>query len=210
MAQTPLSQCGPAATPEEEARRIQERFQYHATSLNYFKEEEEEERIEKDLDRTTAMFESYLKTHEEQQKKTYQSFSFMCEGGGGGSLLKQPGFFSRASYRVGKFAFSFPCMVRAPLGVSMALDRAWIVKRKFTQCVVPDEKVKELSSTTCLGLIPPSTKSGTYSTVSIGTYTLGKFALNYPCTVERHGDSQWRTHRAWKGKRKFTHSVVHL
>ena len=32
------------------------------------------------------MFESYLKTHEEQQKKTYQSFSFMCSGGGAGSF----------------------------------------------------------------------------------------------------------------------------
>ena len=38
-------------------------------------------------------------------------------------------------YRVGKLAFSFPCTVHAPLGVSMALDRAWIVKCKFTQCV---------------------------------------------------------------------------
>ena len=47
-------------------------------------------------------------------------------------------------YRVGKFAFSFPCTVRAPLGVSMALDRAWIVKRKFTQCVVPRVKTSKI------------------------------------------------------------------
>jgi len=38
-------------------------------------------------------------------------------------------------YRVGKLAFSYTCTVRAPLGVSMALDRACKVKRKFTQCV---------------------------------------------------------------------------
>ena len=39
-------------------------------------------------------------------------------------------------YRVSKLVFSYPCTVRPPLGVSMALDRACIVKRKFTQCVV--------------------------------------------------------------------------
>ena len=65
----PLIDCGPADSAEAEAKRMQERFQYHATSLNYFHDEEEEKRIEQDLDRTTAMFESYLKTHEEQQKK---------------------------------------------------------------------------------------------------------------------------------------------
>ena len=43
-------------------------------------------------------------------------------------------------YTLGKFAFSFPCTVHAPLGVSMALDRAWIVKRKFTQCVVEGQQ----------------------------------------------------------------------
>ena len=31
--------------------------------------------------------------------------------------------------------FSFPCMVREPLEVSMALDCAGIVKCRFTQCV---------------------------------------------------------------------------
>ena len=44
--------------------------------------------------------------------------------------------------------------------------------------------------------------------VFVSHYTLGKFAFNYACTVERHWDSQWRTHRAWKGKRKFTNSLV--
>ena len=39
-------------------------------------------------------------------------------------------------YRVSKLVFSYPCTVRPPLGVSMALDRACIVKCKFTQCVV--------------------------------------------------------------------------
>ena len=39
-------------------------------------------------------------------------------------------------YRVGKFAFSYTCTVHAPLGVSIALDRACIVECKFTQCVV--------------------------------------------------------------------------
>ena len=48
------------------------------------------------------------------------------------------GLFSGNYYRVGKIAFSYRCTVRAPLGVSMALDRACIVKRKFTQCVVED------------------------------------------------------------------------
>ena len=38
-------------------------------------------------------------------------------------------------YRVGKLAFSHTCTVRAPQGVSMALDCACKVKRKFTQCV---------------------------------------------------------------------------
>ena len=35
-------------------------------------------------------------------------------------------------YRVGNFAFSFTCTVCLPLGVSMALNRACVVKRKFT------------------------------------------------------------------------------
>ena len=41
-------------------------------------------------------------------------------------------------------------------------------------------------------------------------YTLGLFAFNYTCTVERYRDFQWRTHRACKEKRKFTHSVIPL
>ena len=38
-------------------------------------------------------------------------------------------------YPVGKLVFSYTCTVRAPVGVSIALDQAFIDKRKFTQCV---------------------------------------------------------------------------
>ena len=39
-------------------------------------------------------------------------------------------------YRVGKLTFSYACTVCALLRVSMALNRAWIVKCELTQCVV--------------------------------------------------------------------------
>ena len=54
-----------------------------------------------------------------------------------------------AIYRVGKLAFSFPCTVRAPVGVSTALDRACIVKRKFTQSVEAEESGIFLYSLLC-------------------------------------------------------------
>ena len=62
----------------DEAKRMQERFQYHATSLNYGDLDEDEERkIDEDLDRTTAMFESYIRSHEKAQEKTLKHFSSM-------------------------------------------------------------------------------------------------------------------------------------
>ena len=39
-------------------------------------------------------------------------------------------------FRLGKLAFSYTCSVRAPLGVSMALGHACMIKPDFTQCVL--------------------------------------------------------------------------
>ena len=43
---------------------------------------------------------------------------------------------------MGKLTLSYTCTVRAPLGVSMALDRASIVNRKFTNYVAPNYEME--------------------------------------------------------------------
>lgn len=64
---------------EEELRKMQEKFQYHATKLDYFDDEEDDDQIERELDRTTKMFESYLKAQEDASKQTKQNFQLMMD-----------------------------------------------------------------------------------------------------------------------------------